>query len=373
MEAVLAVGALGVLAAALAALALHRAGRAGVVAGTPRATARHRAAVARRQRLRAARAQAAAAAFVPRILAPLAGLLARIATAREAQRTARVGRRGEDQVLGALVGALDRRWTAVRNPVLAGAGLGRELDLLLVGPPGVVLLEVKVWPREVALDGEARAAVRKGGFWQARPSPRRQDRDQPAVLQGWLRRRRFAVPAAAALLFPNTTSLTAPAAGAAGEPYLYWGPAVARSLARTLRAAPRARIDPAALLQRSREVATLGTGQPVSPHPSGCSAMWRWSFAVPASPGGSGPSAHVAGHRCYLVNAVLVMVLYCVLFLPSLIANVVCRPSPPAQTTPRAGPGRTVVPVGSQHARLAGGTDQHRVAALQQWRIHAIV
>ena len=253
MEAVLTVGALAMLAA-LAALALHRAGRAGVVAGTPRATARHRAAVARRQRLRADRAQAAAAAFVPRILAPPAGLLARIAAAREAQRTARVGQRGEEQVLGALVGALDCRWTAVRNPVLVGAGRRRELDLILVGPAGVLSVEVKFWPREVALDGEARAAVRRRGLWEPRPSPLGQARAQAEVVAAWLARHGVLAPVLAAVLLPNTHRLGGTWERGPDAPYVFHGPGAARSLGLALRHHPRAVLGEA---ERARLVALL--------------------------------------------------------------------------------------------------------------------
>lgn len=229
-------------AAGLFGLRLPR--RATTRAGMPQAAARHRRAVRRREALAEERAAAAAAAFVPRPLAPLAAIAARLQERLDRRRRARFGRAGEDLVARTLAGSLGPGWTVVRNAVLRSGRASRELDLVLVGPAGVVAVEVKFWPRTVALTDRG-AFVARRGVWESRPDPVRQARDQAAVLQDWLRRQGFAVPAAAALLFPNTTSLTAPAAAPEGAPFLSWGPEAARNLARTLRAVPRERIDAA--------------------------------------------------------------------------------------------------------------------------------
>ncbi|MBN2503427.1 MAG: NERD domain-containing protein [Anaerolineales bacterium] len=54
----------------------------------------------------------------------------------------RLGREGEDLVVQSIVQVLDGNWYMFRNINLPGRNKG-DLDLVLVGPPGVWVLEVK--------------------------------------------------------------------------------------------------------------------------------------------------------------------------------------------------------------------------------------
>lgn len=56
----------------------------------------------------------------------------------------RVGRWGEEQIVEPFRAALDGRWTLVRNFVSPGRRSG-DIDLILVGPPGVWACEVKTY------------------------------------------------------------------------------------------------------------------------------------------------------------------------------------------------------------------------------------
>jgi len=91
------------------------------------------------------------------------------------------GRQGEDAVVDGLRTALDHRWTVFRNVHLPGSKA--DLDLVLVGPGGVWVVEVKAYtpPHRV-----------QNGVWHVRRGQRWQPaRDNPtAQVQGNARRLR---------------------------------------------------------------------------------------------------------------------------------------------------------------------------------------
>ena len=122
----------------------------------------------------------------------------------------------------------------------------RALDLILVGPSGVLAVEVKFWPREVSLPGDGRAFVRRRGVWEPRPCPVRLAQAQRELLVAWLRHHGLAVPAGTALLFPNTLVVTGQALAAPDGPVICWGPGAATELGHILRHAPRDHLGEAA-------------------------------------------------------------------------------------------------------------------------------
>ena len=63
-------------------------------------------------------------------------------------------RKPSSNVLSLLRAGLDKRWTIFTN--LRPKGFkGGDLDAVLVGPPGVYVLEIKHWNTEVKIHGEA--------------------------------------------------------------------------------------------------------------------------------------------------------------------------------------------------------------------------
>lgn len=68
-------------------------------------------------------------------------------------RNYRNGREAEERVLEELRAALDNRWTIFRNLVLPGAK--GDIDLVLVGPSGVYVLEVKAYKPTVRINNGA--------------------------------------------------------------------------------------------------------------------------------------------------------------------------------------------------------------------------
>lgn len=135
----------------------------------------------------------------------------------------------------------------MRGAVLQAGGRWRELDLILVGPPGLLSVEVRVWPRDVFLPGDGRAFVRRRGVWEERPCPVRQAESQRELLAAWLRHHGLTVPAGTALLFPNTLAVTGQALAAPDAPFVCWGPEAAAGLGRALRDAPREHLREAEL------------------------------------------------------------------------------------------------------------------------------
>lgn len=77
----------------------------------------------------------------------------------------RRGQEGEDNVVQMVVQALDGNWHLFRNVSIPGRNKG-DLDLILVGPPGIWTLEVKNFRGEYRNIGDA-WELRKGKSWKA--------------------------------------------------------------------------------------------------------------------------------------------------------------------------------------------------------------
>jgi hypothetical protein len=109
----------------------------------------------------------------------------------------RQGQRGEDRVFEVVLRALDGEWTVFRNLTLPGRRRG-DLDLVLVGPPGVWALEVKAYQGKYRNMGEV-WEKRAGQSWKRlRKSPSRQAVNAAASLGRFLQAdglRTFVIPA----------------------------------------------------------------------------------------------------------------------------------------------------------------------------------
>ncbi len=98
----------------------------------------------------------------------------------------RQGQAGENQVVDVIRQALDGTWFLFRNIVLPGRSRA-DLDVVLVGPPGVWVLEVKTFTGEHRNVGE-HWEYRAGRRWRlSRASPSRQARDNAVRLSEFLR------------------------------------------------------------------------------------------------------------------------------------------------------------------------------------------
>ncbi|HEU4321720.1 MAG TPA: nuclease-related domain-containing protein [Roseiflexaceae bacterium] len=107
---------------------------------------------------------------------------------RERQaRAFRVGPRGEEQIVEQLRAVLDGRWTLLRNVVVPGRG-GGDIDLVLVGPPGVWALEVKAYRGLVRNRGDLWERKTRGGWARLAVHPGKQARASGARLQVLLER-----------------------------------------------------------------------------------------------------------------------------------------------------------------------------------------
>ena len=98
----------------------------------------------------------------------------------------RKGQEGETRVVDVIRQTLDGNWTILRNVTLPGRSKG-DLDAVLVGPPGVWVLEVKALSgeyRNIGEHWEYRAGKRRGLL---RSSPSRQAQSNAARLAGFLR------------------------------------------------------------------------------------------------------------------------------------------------------------------------------------------
>lgn len=98
----------------------------------------------------------------------------------------RLGQEGEDQTVQMAIQALDGTWSIFRNVILPGRSKG-DLDIVLVGPPGVWVLEVKNFRGTYRNIGE-RWELQKGQNWKsASVNPSRQARDNAARLGNFLK------------------------------------------------------------------------------------------------------------------------------------------------------------------------------------------
>ena len=97
----------------------------------------------------------------------------------------RLGEEGEERTVQLIVQALDGNWTLFRNVSLPGRNKG-DLDIVLVGPPGVWVLEVKNFNGEYRNIGET-WEYRHGKSWKAAAAnPSRQASTNAARLGNFL-------------------------------------------------------------------------------------------------------------------------------------------------------------------------------------------
>ena len=98
----------------------------------------------------------------------------------------RRGQEGEDRVVELIIQALDGNWHLFRNITLPGRNRG-DLDLVLVGPPGVWVLEVKNLRGEYRNVGD-RWEYRRGKRWTAaKTNPSWQARSNAIRLANFLK------------------------------------------------------------------------------------------------------------------------------------------------------------------------------------------
>jgi hypothetical protein len=99
--------------------------------------------------------------------------------------------------------ALDGQWFAFRNPVMPG--YRGDIDVILVGPPGIWALEIK------NLSGEHRNVgddwqVRAGKGWKSTNSPSAQARRNAGTLAGFLKADHIDQWVNGAVVWANTES-----------------------------------------------------------------------------------------------------------------------------------------------------------------------
>ncbi len=97
----------------------------------------------------------------------------------------RLGKDGEDQTVQMIIQALDASWSVFRNVILPGSK--GDLDIVLVGPPGVWVLEVKNFRGTYRNIGE-RWELKQGKTWKpASVNPSRQAQNNATRLGNFLR------------------------------------------------------------------------------------------------------------------------------------------------------------------------------------------
>lgn len=98
----------------------------------------------------------------------------------------RLGQEGEERVVHSVAQALDGNWSLFRNVELPGRNKG-DLDLILVGLPGIWVLEVKNFNGEYRNIGDA-WELRKGKSWKkAFANPSRQAEKNAVRLSNFLK------------------------------------------------------------------------------------------------------------------------------------------------------------------------------------------
>jgi hypothetical protein len=117
----------------------------------------------------------------------------------------RLGEEGEDRTVQMIVQALDGNWTLFRNISLPGRNNG-DLDIVLVGPPGVWVLEVKNFRGEYRNIGDS-WKYRQGKKWKnASTNPGRQAFDNAVRLGNFLKADNLKVFVNAAVVWANEES-----------------------------------------------------------------------------------------------------------------------------------------------------------------------
>lgn len=117
----------------------------------------------------------------------------------------RRGQEGEDNVVQLIMQALDGNWHLFRNISIPGRNKG-DLDLVLVGPPGIWALEVKNFRGEYRNIGEA-WEWKNGKNWKAaRRSPSRQADNSAIRLKSFLTADHVNVYVNSAVIWANSES-----------------------------------------------------------------------------------------------------------------------------------------------------------------------
>ncbi len=98
----------------------------------------------------------------------------------------RRGEEGEERVVEKARRALDGSWVLFRNVVLPGRKRG-DLDIVLLGPPGVWVLEVKTLRGNYWNVGDVWFRRVRKSWRKMRGSPSRQARNAALALKGWLK------------------------------------------------------------------------------------------------------------------------------------------------------------------------------------------
>lgn len=115
------------------------------------------------------------------------------------------GQEGEDNVVQLIVQALDGNWQLFRNICLPGRNKG-DLDLVLVGPPGVWVLEVKNYSGKYRNVGE-NWEYRRGNNWKTvRKNPSRQALNNAYRLKNFLKADRVNAFVNSAIVWANQES-----------------------------------------------------------------------------------------------------------------------------------------------------------------------
>jgi len=117
----------------------------------------------------------------------------------------RRGQEGEDRVVQMIAQALDGNWHLFRNIKLPGHGKG-DLDLVLVGPPGVWALEVKNFTGEYRNIGES-WHYKRGKNWKIAPkNPSKQVSKNMYALKDFLKADHVNVFVNSAVVWANQES-----------------------------------------------------------------------------------------------------------------------------------------------------------------------
>lgn len=98
---------------------------------------------------------------------------------------ARHGRQGEQQLTAALRWRLSSDWWVIPDVLISSDGRRVvQIDVVLVGPPGVIVVEVKRWTGAIRSTGD-RWARKDGGRWIPCESPTRQNAAHVRELRAW--------------------------------------------------------------------------------------------------------------------------------------------------------------------------------------------
>ena len=117
----------------------------------------------------------------------------------------RKGELGEERVINVLHHALNGHWWLFRNLELPGRKVS-DFDFVLVGPPGIWLLEVKALGGEYRNTGDRWETLWKGRWIKSRADPSRQARRNAAMLSQALKGKQISQWVNAVIVWANPES-----------------------------------------------------------------------------------------------------------------------------------------------------------------------